>query len=51
MRPSMEAVGECDDNALCKSVFAPLERELRDRCRFRTLGEARMKVYQSTEVW
>jgi putative transposase len=42
VRPSMGSVGDCFDNAMCESFFAPLECELLDRRRFKTQAEARL---------
>ena len=51
VRPSMGSVGDCYDNALCESFFATLERELLDRHRFATHGEARLAVFEYLEGW
>ncbi|MFH1560197.1 MAG: IS3 family transposase, partial [Chloroflexota bacterium] len=51
VRPSMESVGDCYDNALCESFFASLECELLDRRSFQTHAEARMAVFQYIEGW
>jgi len=51
VRPSMGSVGDCYDNALCESYFATLERELLDRHRFATHGEARLAVFEYLEAW
>ena len=51
MRPSMGPVGDCYDNALCESFFAPLECELLDRNRFRCRAEARMADFEFIEGW
>ena len=49
VRPSTGSVGDAYDNAMCESFFATLERELSDRCRFRSHSEARMAVFQFIE--
>ena len=51
VRPSMGAVGDCFDNAMCESFFATLECELLDRRRFKTQSEARMAVFEFIEGW
>jgi len=51
VRPSMGAVGDCFDNAMCESFFATLECELLDRRRFKTQIEARMAVFEFIEGW
>ena len=51
VRPSMGSVGDCYDNAMCESFFAPLECELLDRTRFTTVAEARIAVFQVMEAW
>ncbi len=51
VRPSMGAVGDCFDNAMCESFFATLECELLDRRRFKTQIEARMAVFDFIEGW
>jgi hypothetical protein len=51
VRPSMGAVGDCYDHAMCKSFFATLECELIDRRRFRNQAEARMEIFQFIEGW
>ena len=42
VRPSMGPAGDCYDNALCESFFAPLERELTERKSYATRPEARL---------
>jgi putative transposase len=49
VRPSTGSVGDAYDNAMCESFFATLECELLDRHRFRSLAEARMKVFHFIE--
>jgi putative transposase len=49
VRPSMGAVGDCFDNAMCESFFATLECELLDRRHFKTQIEARMAVFEFME--
>ena len=49
VRPSMGAVGDCYDNAMCESFFATLECECLDRNRFQTQTEARMAVFDFIE--
>ena len=51
VRPSMGAVGDAYDNALCESFFATLECELLDRRRFPSQAEARMAVFEYLEGW
>jgi putative transposase len=51
VRPSMGAVGDAYDNALCESFFATLECELLDRRRFATQVEARLAVFDFIEGW
>jgi putative transposase len=51
VRPSMGAVGDCFDNAMCESFFATLECELLDRRHFKTPIEARMAVFEFIEGW
>jgi putative transposase len=51
VRPSMGAVGDCYDNAMCESFFATLECELLDHHRFRNHSEARMAVFDFIEGW
>jgi putative transposase len=46
---SMGSVGDCYDNALAERVFATLECELIDRCRWQSHAEARMAVFDSIE--
>jgi len=49
VRPSMGAVGDCFDNAMCESFFATLECELLYRRRFKTQIEARMAIFEFIE--
>lgn len=51
VRPSMGAVGDAYDNAMCESFFATLECELLDRHRFRNQGEAEAAVFEYIEGW
>ncbi len=51
VRPSMGAVGDCFDNAMCESFFATLECELLNRKSFKTQVEARMVVFDFIEGW
>ena len=51
VRPSMGAVGDCYDNAMCESFFATLECELLDRVTLRTPAEARTAVFDFIEGW
>ena len=51
VRPSMNSVGDCYDNAMCESFFATLECELLDRRRFETRAVARMAVFDFIEGW
>src|ERR1700760_2115100 len=49
VRPSMGAVGDAYDNAMCESFFATLECELLARCRFKTQAEARNATFAFIE--
>ena len=51
VRPSMESVGDCYDNAMVESFFATLECELIDRHSFKTQAEARMAIFEFIEGW
>ena len=51
VRPSMGAVGDAYDNAMCESFFATLECELIDRQRFPTPAAARRAVFDFIEAW
>jgi hypothetical protein len=51
VRPAMGSVGDANDNAMCESFFATLERELRQRCKFKTEAEARMAIFVFIEGW
>ncbi len=51
VRPSMGAVGDAYDNAMCESFFATLECELLDRRRFTNQVEARMAIFEFIEGW
>ena len=51
MRPSLAAVDEGDDNALCESFFATLECTLLERHRLRSQAGARMAVFEFIEEW
>ena len=51
VRPSMAAVGEGDDNAMCESFFATLECKILERRRLRSQAEARMAVFEFVEGW
>lgn len=51
VRPSMGSVGDAYDNAMRESLFATLECELLDRCRFRTQAEAQPVVFDFIEGW
>jgi putative transposase len=51
VRPSMGAVGDAYDNALCESFFATLECELLWRTRFRSQAAARMAIFEFIEGW
>lgn len=44
IQPAIGLVGDCCENALCKSFFATLECELLDRYRFGTRDDARRGV-------
>ena len=49
--PSMGSTGDAYDNAMAESFFATLEREVLNRCRFRSQAEARMAIFQWLEGW
>ncbi len=51
VRPSLAAVGEGDDNAMCESFFATLECTLLKRHRLRSQGGARIAVFEFVEGW
>ena len=51
VRPSMGSVGDCYDNAMCKSFNATLECELLVKHRFKTLREAELAVFDFIEGW
>jgi putative transposase len=51
VRPSTGSVGDCFDNALCKSFFVTLECELLDRSTFRTRAAARLALFDFIEGW
>ena len=51
VRPSMDSVGDCYDNALCESFFATLECELLDRHSFRDAREGQRYVFEYIEGW
>jgi len=51
VRPSMGAVGDAYDNAMCESFFATLECELLERHRFATPVVARLAVFEFIEGW
>jgi putative transposase len=51
LRPSMGAVGDAYDNAMCESFFATLECELIKRMTFTTQAEARMALFEFIEGW
>jgi putative transposase len=51
VRPSMDSVGDCFDNALCESFFATLECELLDRNTFQTKHDARREIFSFIEGW
>ena len=51
VRPSMGAVGDAYDNAMCESFFATLECEPLDRRRFASQAEARMACFSFIEGW
>jgi hypothetical protein len=46
VRPSMGSSGDCFDNAMCESFFAPLECELLDRRRFKSQSAARIAIFE-----
>jgi len=47
MRPSSGAVGGAHDNAMAEAFFATFARELFDRRRLRSEGEARIAVFHA----
>ncbi len=47
----MGSVGDCYDNVMCESFFAPLECELIDRRTFRTQNKARLAIFEFIEAW
>ena len=51
VRPSMGSVGDCHDNALGESFFAPLKGELLERASFAPRPEARLRVFDFVEEW
>ena len=51
VRPSMGAVGDCYDNALCESFFATLECELIERESYASRSEARLRIFDYVEGW
>lgn len=51
IRPSMGAVGNCYDNAMCESFFATLECELLDRASLRNHQQARTAIFEFIEAW
>ena len=51
VRPSMGSVGDCYDNALGESFFAPLKGELLERASFAPRPEARLRVFDFVEEW
>ena len=51
VRPSMGSIGDCYDNAMCKSFNATLECELLVKHRFKTLREAELAVFDFIEGW
>ena len=48
---STGSAGDCFDNAMAESLFAPLECELIERRKFRTQAEARMAIFEFVEAW
>ena len=48
---STGSAGDCFENAMAESFFAPLECELIDQCAFRTQAEARMAIFEFIEAW
>jgi putative transposase len=47
----MGSVGDCYDNATCKSFFATLECELLARTHFKTREQARQALFSWIEGW
>jgi hypothetical protein len=47
----MDSVGDCCENALCRSFFATPDCEVLDRRRFRTQTEGRITAFDLTEHW
>ena len=51
VRPSMGAVGDCYDNAMCESFYATLECALLVTNRFRDHREAELAIFGFIENW
>ena len=49
--PSMGTVGDAYDNAMAESFFATLEREVLNRCTFKSHAEARLAIFEWIEGW
>ena len=49
--PSMGSVGDCYDNAMCESFFAPVECEVLHRHHFRTRREAQGVLFAFIDGW
>ncbi len=49
--PSMSRKGDCYDNAVVESFFAPLEWELIERADWQTRAEAKAAIFEYIEVW
>ena len=47
----MGSVGDRFENAICESFFVTLECELLDRRNFKTVGQARLEVFEFLEGW
>ena len=45
------SLGDCNDNAMCESLFATLECRRLERHRIRTHAEARRTVFKFIEGW
>ena len=51
LEASMSRRGDCWDNAVAESFFATLERELIDRCDWRTRAEAATAIFDYIATW
>jgi transposase InsO family protein len=51
VRPSVGRTGQCWDNALAKSFFATLKRELLGNCPWPSRAAARTAIFEWVEGW